>query len=185
MQRRAVKATGSNQPEEWDRSEDVSHGSGVNESALAIPSSLGDSPSPQSVSGSTSLATFKLEGVRGVKRPKCWPVVEFFLPKVGGLFFVAKDITFSFQDCFSVQALPRGFRVPKNSFGRFGLGSQLGLSDEIHVLWCRFNMVFWLKQGLVFVRSSRWLSRAAGEPSRAVATLYRSLYITLPASGGM
>jgi hypothetical protein len=126
MQRRAVKATGSNQPEEWDRSEDILHGSGVNESALAIPSSLGDSPSPQSVSGSTSLATFKLEGVRGVKRPKCWPVVEFFLPK----------------DCFSVQALPRGFRVPKNSFGRFGLGSQLGLSDEIDVLWCRFNMVF-------------------------------------------
>jgi hypothetical protein len=100
------------------------HGSGVNESALAIPSSLGDSPSPQSVSGSTSLATFKLEGVRGVKRPKCWPVVEFFLPKVGGLFFVAKDNTFSFQDCFSVRALPRGFRVPKNSFG-LGLATRL------------------------------------------------------------
>jgi hypothetical protein len=78
------------------------HSAGVNKSALAIPSSLGDSPSPQSVSGLTSLATYKLEGVQDVKRLKGQPVVEFFLPNVGALFFVAKDNTFSFQDCFSV-----------------------------------------------------------------------------------
>jgi hypothetical protein len=32
----------------------------------------------------------------------------------------------------------------------------VGLSDEVDIWWCRFDMAFQLKQGLVFVICSRW-----------------------------